>query len=439
MKLPSREESVRTARFLSSLYLTKCYLQYAGRVRANPLARAWISPWHANPYPQYERIRAEGPIARGIAKGVYTTADHDICRQVLTSRSFGTVGRDDNSPFGRVVDLSLLEMDPPDHTRVRRVAAPAFTPRRMAAYEARIEALAREFVDRAIAAGSFDLQKLIAAPLPIAVISQLLGVDEVDDAAFVRYGKALGGLLDGPQSLRHVREATTAREALRGMFAPLIAQRRTDPREDMLTTIAQHEGDTISADEMMPLCTLLLIAGFETTVNLVGNAVHQLMRHRDQWDRLVEDPALAAGAVEETLRFDPPVQLTSRVAHEDVEVGGRLLRKGSWVIPILAAAGRDPKVFDQPDRYDITRADASNHLAFSSGIHYCVGSSLARLEATIVLRVIAERMPTLRLNGKAPIRPSRVIRGVRRLPVTVEASRPPASPVSAETRGQFIN
>lgn len=427
MKLSSRDELARTAQFLSSLYLAKFYLQYVGRVRGNPLARAWISPWHTNPYAQYERIRAEGPIARGLAKGVYTTADHDVCRQVLTSRSFGTVGRDDNSPFDRVVDLSLLEMDPPDHTRVRRVAAPAFTSRRMAAYEARIETLVQEIVDRAIAQGSFDLQKLIAAPLPIAIISQLLGVDDVDDVVFMRYGTALGGLLDGPQSVRHIREATSARDALRDLFEPLIEQRRTDPREDMLTTLAQHEGETISADEMMPLCTLLMVAGFETTVNLIGNAIHQLMQHRDQWDRLVEDPGLAAGAVKETLRFDPPVQLTSRIAREDIEIGGRLVRKGSWVIPILAAAGRDPKVFDQPGRYDIKRADASNHLAFSSGIHYCVGASLARLEATIALRVIAERMPTLRLNGKVPIRPSRVIRGVRRLPVTVEASRPAQS------------
>lgn len=413
----------RKARFLRQLYLTKGFLQYSAWVRGNAFARAQVFPWHTDPYPQYERIRVAGPLVGGLAHGVFITVDHDICRQVLTSRSFGVRGRDEASPFQREGDISLLDMDPPDHTRIRRVAAPAFTPRRMAAYEQRIEASMHELADQAVRAGSFDLQQLIAAPLPISVISQLLGVDAVDQEAFVRYGNILGGLLDGPRSLRHLREAAEARAALRAMFEPLIEQRRTDPREDMLTTLAQHEGETITADEMMPLCNLLLIAGFETTVNLIGNAIHQLMRHRDQWQRLVDDPALAAGAVEETLRFDPPVQMTSRICQEDTEIGGRRLRRGAVVIPVIAAAGRDPDMFSDPQRYDITR-DATGHLAFSAGVHYCVGASLARLEATIALRVIAERMPHLRLDGKVAIRPSRVIRGVRRLPVRVGAARP---------------
>ncbi|GAB3312058.1 cytochrome P450 [Epidermidibacterium keratini] len=421
--MPDLAQLKRTARFAAMLYLTKGVVQYAGRIQGKPLARASIYPWYADPYPQYERIRDEGALVPAIARGVYATAEHDVCKQVLASRDFGTVGRDEVGPFERQIDLSLLEMDPPDHTRVRRVAAPAFTPRRMAAYETRIEALMHEIVDRAQAAGSFDLQQLISAPLPISVISQLLGVDEVDDEAFMRYGTALGGLLDGPQSLRHVREAIAARDALRAMFIPLIEERRREPREDMLTTLAQHEGEQITADEMMPLCTLLLVAGFETTVNLIGNSIHQLMRHRDQWEALTAEPALAANVVEETLRFDPPVQLTSRVARADVEVAGRRIRKGSWVIPIVAAAGRDPKVFTEPQSYDITREDAGNHLAFSSGIHYCIGAPLARLEATIAVRIIAERMPSLELAGKVPIRRSRVIRGVRRLPVRVTPAR----------------
>ena len=430
MPLPTRDQLKRRTKFLSQLYMTKGFLQYAGRVRGNAFARAQVFPWHNDPYPQYERIRAEGTFGTGLAPGVFVTVRHDICKQILTSRSFGVTERNDNSPFEREESISLLDMDPPDHTRVRRVAAPAFTPRRMAAYEKRIESLMNELADDAVRAGSFDLQKLIAAPLPISVISQLLGVDDVDNDAFVRYGNTLGGLLDGPQSLRHVREAAEARAALRDMFGPLIEQRRIDPREDMLTTLAQHEGEAITADEMMPLCNLLLIAGFETTVNLIGNSIHQLMQHRDQWQRLVDDPSLAAGAVEETLRFDPPVQMTSRVCQEDTEIGGVPLRRGNVVIPVLAGAGRDPAIFKDPQRYDITRDDASGHLAFSAGIHYCVGAPLARLEATIALRVIAERMPDLQLDGKVQIRPSRVIRGVRRLPVRVAADRPARLPAA---------
>ncbi|MFV0532761.1 MAG: cytochrome P450 [Cumulibacter sp.] len=432
MSLPTRAELSAKAKFLSQLYLTRGYLHYAARVRGDAFARASVFPWHTDPYPQYERLRAQGPLSKGVIKGVFTTVDHALCKQVLTRRDFGVAGRDDQDALDTQGNISLLQLDPPDHTRIRRVAAPAFTPRRMALYEQRIEALMHELADEAVRADRFDLKKLIAAPLPISVISQLLGVDDIDNDAFTRYGNILGGLLDGPQSLRHMREADQARSALRDMFVPLIEQRRLDPREDMLSTLAQHEGESISADEMIPLCNLLLIAGFETTVNLIGNAIHQLLRHRDQWRRLVDDPSLAAGAIEETLRYDPPVQMTSRIyqGDEPTEIGGITLRPGGVIIPVLAGAGRDPQVCTDPQRYDITRQDATGHLAFSAGIHYCVGAPLAKLEATVALRVIAERMPQLQLDGKVDIRETRVIRGVRTLPVRVTADVAAARPAA---------
>lgn len=309
-------------------------------------------------------------------------------------------------------------MNPPDHTRVRRVAAPAFTPRRMAAYETSIEKTVHQLLDDAERQGSFDLQRALSAPLPITVISELLGVPDADSDTFLRYGTALGSALDGIQSMRHARRAYEAKYALERMFGRLIEERRSDPRDDMITLLSQQEGEAIKASEMLPLCQLLLVAGFETTVNLIGNAVHQLLRHPDQWELLVADPeGRAPGVVEETLRFEAPVQFTSRVAMNDTEIHGHEVPKDRWVLIGLGGTGRDPKTFARPHEFDITRTDNADHLAFSSGIHYCVGAPLARLEAQVALRLLAERMPRLHLTGAVPIRRSVTIRGVQRLPV----------------------
>ncbi|WP_153505620.1 cytochrome P450 [Cumulibacter manganitolerans] len=407
-----------TAGFLRELYAGKARVRWAAYVKRAPLARATLAPWRDDPYAQYELIRQRGVLVPGIDRDAVATVNHAMCKAVLRHRSFGTHGRESVGRDPEQFNLSLLEMDPPDHTRVRRVAAPAFTPRRMAAYGESITALVDRLVDEARTRGTFDLQKEIAAPLPISVISELLGVPDADYDVFIRYGAALGTALDGIQSLRHAREALQARGYLERMFTRLIEQRRTDPREDLLTVLAQNEGGAIRPEEMLPLCSLLLVAGFETTVNLIGNAVHQLLRHRDQWALLTADPSLAGRAIEETLRFDPPVQLTSRVCKEPTEIDGRSFRRGQWVVTVIGGANRDPAVFDDPGRFDIMRTDNADHLAFSSGIHYCIGAPLARLEAVSALRAIAERMPNLRLAGPVPMRGSTVIHGVRELPVT---------------------
>lgn len=308
-------------------------------------------------------------------------------------------------------------MNPPDHTRLRRVAAPAFTPRRMAANESSIEKRVHHLLD-AVDQDGFDLQRSLAAPLPIAVISDLLGIPDEERNAFFRHGQALAATLDGIQGLRHARALQRSIAAFDEMFTRLIEQRRTDPREDMLSLLASAQDDAITAEEMTPLCTLLLVAGFETTVNLIGNAVHQLMQRPEQWEALTQDPrGMASGAVEETLRFDSPVQFTSRTVLAPTELGGREMRAGRWIILGLGGANRDPDVFADPDRFDITRTDNSDHLAFSSGAHYCIGAPLARLEAEVALRILAERMPNLHQVGKAPLRRTNVLRGVRRLPV----------------------
>lgn len=402
--------------FMRDVYVERAKLLAGGYLMRDPIARFGLRPWHSDPYPLYEQVRARGPVSRTRTPGVWMTMDHGVGKSVLKSRSFGVLERERPQRKDGDVNLSLLEMNPPEHTRLRRVAAPAFTARRMAKYETSIEKVVHQLVDDAERQGQFDLQRTLAAPLPIAVISDLLGVPDADADTFTRYGTALGGVLDGIQSLRHARQAYAARDALQDMFSRLIEQRRTDPRDDMLTILAEQEGEGIRADEMLPLCQLLLVAGFETTVNLIGNAVHAMMQNPEQWRLLVEDPTLAASAVEETLRFDPPVQVTSRICLEDTEIAGNLIKKGRWVAIGLGGTGRDPKVFDRPAVFDITR-EPGDHLAFSSGIHYCVGAPLARLEAAVALRVLAERLPQLRAAGGAPVRRTRTIRGRRQIPL----------------------
>ncbi|MDE9366708.1 cytochrome P450 [Luteipulveratus sp. YIM 133132] len=410
---------LRLARtFATELYRAKLQTQYAGRIQRDPLARVGLRPWHRDPYPLYETVRARGPVSPGRFPGTFASATHAVCKDVLRSREWGTSAREQPGRSSGEFDLSLLELNPPDHTRLRRVAAPAFTPRRMASYEPSIEKQVHTYLDSAARQGRFDLQRTLAAPLPIMVISELLGIPDADSDTFMRYGTALGKALDGIGSMRHAHQAFGAKQALEQMFTRLLAEREADPRDDLLTMLAGEKGSGIRPEEMLPLCQLLLVAGFETTVNLIGNAVHQLMRHPEQWRMLADDPSLAPRVVEETLRYDPPVQFTSRVALQDNEIGGHPFRSGEWLITVIGGANRDPEAFARPDEFDITRTDGSDHLAFSAGVHYCVGAPLARLEAEVALRVLAERMPGLRLAGRVPMRTSRVIRGVRRLPLT---------------------
>ncbi|MFC6344860.1 cytochrome P450, partial [Nocardioides hankookensis] len=226
------------------------------------------------------------------------------------------------------------------------------------------------------------------------------------------------GALAGLRSLRHAQEVMTAGRDLELMFAGLFDLRRREPHDDLISALVAAEGDQVQPQEMVPLCILLLIAGFETTVNLIGNAVNALLDHPDQWAALVADPGLAGAVVQETLRFDPPVQRTARISFDDTELAGQRVESGRFVNVLLGGANRDPAVFCDADVFDITRTDGADHLAFSSGIHHCVGRPLAELEATVALRMLAERMPGLRRAGAVRRRNSTLIRGPLSLPVT---------------------
>jgi P450-derived glycosyltransferase activator len=415
----------QVASFALGLYSMQARTAYAGYVRRSPLAQLQLRPGRDDPYPIYARMRQAGPV-QPTPLGNYAALSHRACGTVLRDRRFG-VGSVDRTPASRLTNgtgLSFLDMNPPDHTRLRRLAQPAFSPKQMAGYRPKIEARVHELLDRAEAAGQWDLVPGLAAPLPIAVITDLLGIPNADATNFARWGTEIGSAIDGIKSLSHARRLMRVNAALAALFTSIFEARRAEPVDDAIGRLVAAEGDQISAQEMLSMCVLLLVAGFETTVNLIGNAVNALLDHPDQWAALCADPGLAERAVEETLRWDPPVQRTSRVVLQPTELAGHQLRRGQWVLTFIGAANRDPEAYQDPDRFDIGREQTADHLAFSSGVHYCVGAPLARLEATIALRALAERMPGLRRDGTPRRRNANTIRGPIHLPVRVPAGKP---------------
>jgi P450-derived glycosyltransferase activator len=405
--------------FASRLYRQRARVGYAGYLRRDPMALLELRPGRVNPYPVYARLRAGGPLTP-TRLGNWVSTSHRVCDAVLRDRRFG-VRLDDVDPSVTVdeSDLSFLSMNPPDHTRLRRLALPAFSPKAVASYQARIERTVGDLLDQASAAGQFDLVSDFAAPLPIAVITDLLGIPDSRSADFARYGVVIGSALDGIKSMRHARQLLASNSELEQLFGHLFELRRREPGDDIVSALVAAEGDRVTPDEMLPMCMLLLVAGFETTVNLISNAVLALLGHVRQWQALCADPEhLAARAVEETLRWNPPVQRTARFARQDLELEGKTVRRGQPVVTLIGAANRDPEVYRDPDTFDIRRESAVGHLAFSSGIHYCIGQPLAKLEATVALSQLATRMPGLARRGSVTWRNATTIRGPLRLPVT---------------------
>jgi P450-derived glycosyltransferase activator len=407
-------ELARAAAFAAALYRRRLDFAYHGYLRRDPMSLLHLRPGRDDPYAIYRGMPRFGPTRQGN----WATTSHRICNTVLRDRRFGVRSADAIGAAGEAeqYDMSFLDKDPPDHTRLRRLAQPAFSPKAMAGYRPRIERTVDELLDAA--APGFDLVSAFAAPLPIAVITDLLGVPDADAARFARYGTVIAGALDGIHSLSHAARLRAADRELRSLFRDLFELRRTEPADDLVSRLVAVQGDRIAAHEMLPMCVLLLVAGFETTVNLIGNAVNALLAHPRQWAALCADPVtLAPAAIEETLRYDPPVQRTVRCALTDVELDGQLVRRGQFVVTLIGAANRDPEAYADPDVFDIQRRSPVDHLAFSSGIHYCVGAPLARLEATIALRRLAERMPDLRRAGPLRRRASGIVRGPIHFPV----------------------
>lgn len=415
--------------------LTRALLGVASR-RGDLLARLTTDPaLREDPFASYEELRARGRIARG--RLVSGTVDHALADQVLRSEDFGVAaGRSElPEPVRRLLDWaqdphalgpvdppSLLAVDPPEHTRYRKLVSRAFTARKVAAMEERVIAVAARLLDE-LEPGrdeTVDLVGRYASRLPVAVIADLLGIPEDLHGRLLALGNEAAVTLDPGLSWSAYRRATDAVRELHLWFDDHVAALRLDPGEDLLSTLVQLDGpDQLTDVELRGIGLLLLGAGFETTVNLIGNAVVTLEDHPDQAARVRADPSLWGNAVEEVLRYDSPVQLTLRQAYRDTEVDGVEVPRGEPLLLYLGGANRDPEVFTDPQRFDVTREGADQHLAFSAGVHYCLGASLARLEARVALELLFERFPDVRVVGRPERRQTRVLRGYDSVPVSL--------------------
>jgi cytochrome P450 len=404
-------KALQAAKFLGGMYRERARILYSAHVRGDLFSRLNLPNGHHDPYQIYEEMRARGPMLP-TPLGHYSTTSHRLCNEVLRNRRFGPTPDDGGQDLAHQagLDLSLLELNPPDHTRIRRLAAPAFTPRRMAGYAALVDKAIQRLLDQCERDGEFDLMASFASPLPIAVITHLLGLPN-DPERFRRLGMTIARALDGIWSLGQARTLAAADAELRTTFEELLRRRASEPDNDLVSGLVAEQGQAISPAELSALVRLLFVAGFETTVNAIGNGMRWLLADREQWELLVTDLNRAPAVVEEVLRFDPPVQQTARVAHHPVQIGDVVVARNQWVITLLAAANRDPEAYPEPNRFDITRESPVEHLAFSGGIHYCLGSPLARLELTQAFRALAQRFPRMRQIGPIVMRPGATLRG----------------------------
>ena len=392
----------------------------------------------ANPYPLYESIRERGRLVQG--RAAMLTVDHQLCSTILRSDSFGVpfaleqlpgimqravTWAADELAIGPIDPPSLLALDPPDHTRYRRLVSKVFTARAIDALRPRVEELADGLLDQLDGKHTADLVGRYAGLLPVTVIAEILGVPTDMREQFLRWGHQAAPSLDFGMSYRTFAHAEKAIRALNAWMHGHFDRLRTTPGEDILSRLVSLDldGERLTDRELTATANLLLAAGFETTVNLIGNGTVLLTRHPDQLEALRQEPALWPNAVEEILRLDSPVQSTARRTVVDTELAGRRVPAKTIVVTLLGGANRDPGVFPDPDRFDVRRPNARDHLAFSAGVHYCLGAALARLEGEIGLRRLFERFPHLRLVGEPSRRPTRTLRGYEVIPASLGTVR----------------
>ncbi|HUM17589.1 MAG TPA: cytochrome P450 [Candidatus Nitrosotalea sp.] len=388
-----------------------------------------LSPaFYADPYPAYRRLRETDPVWLS-PLGLWILTGYDDCVMSLRDPRFGRDGFEailsaqygEESEPGRL-PRSMLFRDPPDHTRLRSLVNRAFTPRVIEGMREQIEGVVHRLLDRVQGRGQMDVIADLAYPLPVTVICDMLGVPVADHEQIRAWSSDTIRSLDAigiPSDPSIIERGRAGRRGIAEYFRGLLPERRRHPRADLLSSLiaAEEQGDRLTEGELLATCVLLFIAGHETTVNLIGNGLLALLQHPDQLERLRREPGLISRAVEELLRFDSPVQRTARITNAEVELGGKTIPKGAFVVTAIGAANRDPAHFPDPDRLDIARAD-NRHIAFGFGIHFCLGAPLARVEGQLAIGALLERMPRLRLAGpERQWRESSTLRGLKALPV----------------------
>jgi len=383
--------------------------------------------------PLFEEMRASGSVHRGGFS--YVTVSHALVKEVLTSNDFrsgifrrdGVLGRlgdwSATEVFNPVQPPSLLVTEPPDHTRYRKLVTRVFSARAVERLRARTEQIATELlddIDRSLGrdAGPVDLVERYCGLLPVTVISEILGVPVDLREWMLERGSAAAASLDMGLSWRTFREVEASLQEFDTWLADHLDRLRDHPGDDLLSQLvtAREDGRGLTDHELRATAGLVFAAGFETTVNLLGNGIALLTDHPDQLALLRERPDLWPNAVDEILRLDPPVLLTGRIAARDTELAGVRIREGAIVTTVLAAANRDPEIFAEPATFDVARDNAREHVSFSSGRHYCLGASLARMEGEVGLRALFDRYADVRLLPERPRRPTRILRGYEHLP-----------------------
>ena len=367
----------------------------------------------ADPYETYRRLRTTDPVHRlRLVDAWALTRYRDADAVLRDHKRFGNAGR----ILVETIPLSLLDMDPPEHTRLRALVGKAFTPKAVAMLRPHIEEITRGLLDAVAGKDQFDLVAALAYPLPVTIIAEMLGVRPRDRDRFEEWSNVIALSVDPLLGRGQIDRIRKAAEEAYAYFETIIDERRRRPREDLVSALlaAEEEGDRLTHEELLAAMLLILVAGNETTRNLIGNGMLALLNHPDQLQLLRDHPNLLEPAIDELLRYDSPVQLNGRSAREDIEIGGKRIRAGDVVIAVIGAANRDPELFENPDVLDIRRRDKS-HLSFGRGIHYCLGASLALLEARIAFSALLERYPSIRLAHEPHHRHAVVVRGVQHL------------------------
>ena len=395
-----------------------------------------FAPWEvsfiANPYPVYAEMRGRAPVLYDDQTDHWLVSRYADVNALLRDRRFGRtylhaatheeMGRpaepEWHAPFWHLIRSGILDMEPPDHTRVRRLVAKAFTPRMVENLRGRIQGLMDGLVDRVLGAGEVDLIASVAEPLPVAVIAELLGVPETDRHLLRPWSAEICLMYELNPSDEYAWRAVKASEEFSDYLRALSRERRARPRDDLVSAMAQvlDDGDRLTEDELIGTCVLLLNAGHEATVNMTGNGWWTLFRHPEQLERLRADHSLVANAVEELMRFDTPLQMFERWVLEDFELHGRRIPKGAELGLIFGSANRDSSVFERPDELGITR-DPNPHVTFGAGIHYCLGAPLGRIELETSFRTLLERAPHMEFVREPEWKPNYIIRGLRELVV----------------------